>query len=84
MVNAARIVAVISPDSAPSRRLVQNARESGMLIDATQGRRTRAVIITSDDHVVLCAILPDTIASRNNQNAEPGRHAASEDGAADE
>ena len=60
MVNAAKIVAIISPDSAPSKRIVQNARA----IDATQGRRTRAVIIMTDDHVVLSALQPETIAGR--------------------
>ena len=51
MVNAAKIVAIISPDSAPSKRIVQNAKDEGRAIDATQGRRTRAVIIMTDDHV---------------------------------
>ncbi len=64
LVNASRIVAIVSPDSAPSKRIVQNARDCGMIIDATQGRRTRAVIIMSDDHIVLSALLPETIAAR--------------------
>ena len=55
MVNAAKIVAIISPDSAPSKRIVQNAKDEGRAIDATQGRRTRAVIIMTDDHVVFAA-----------------------------
>ena len=58
MVNAAKIVAIISPDSAPSKRIVQNAKDEGRAIDATQGRRTRAVIIMTDDHVVLSALQP--------------------------
>lgn len=66
MVNAGRIVAVVSPDSAPSRRVVQTAREDGRVIDATQGRKTRSVLIMSDDHVVLSALQPETIALRYN------------------
>ena len=60
----AKIVAIISPDSAPSKRIVQNAKDEGRAIDATQGRRTRAVIIMTDDHVVLSALQPETIAGR--------------------
>ena len=65
MVNASKIVAIISPDSAPSKRIVQNAKDEGRAIDATQGRRTRAVIIMTDDHVVLSALQPETIAGRD-------------------
>lgn len=64
MVNASKIVAIISPDSAPSKRIVQNAKDEGRAIDATQGRRSRAVIIMTDDHVVLSALQPETIAGR--------------------
>ena len=64
MVAAERIVAVVSPDSAPVKRLVQEARDAHRIVDATQGRRTRAVIITDSDHVVLSAIQPETVASR--------------------
>ena len=66
MVNADRIVAVIGYESAPSKRIVTLARESGRLIDATQGRRTRGVIITSEDHVILTALLPETITARHD------------------
>ncbi len=69
MVNADRIVAVIGYDSAPSKRIVTVARESGRLIDATQGRRTRGVIITSEDHVILTALLPETITGRHDGQA---------------
>ncbi|MCI6221115.1 MAG: DUF370 domain-containing protein, partial [Subdoligranulum sp.] len=55
MVNADRVIAVVSPDSAPIKRIVQDARDKGAAIDATYGRRTRAVIITDSDHVVLSA-----------------------------
>lgn len=64
IVSASRIVAMISPDSAPIKRLVQNARDSGMAIDATQGRRTRAVLVMDDGHILLSALLPETISSR--------------------
>ena len=64
MVAAERIVAIVSPDSAPVKRMVQEAREQKRVIDATQGRRTRAVIQTDSDHVVLSAIQPETIAGR--------------------
>ena len=64
MIAAERIVAVVSPDSAPVKRLVQEARDARRVVDATQGRRTRAVVITDSDHVVLSAIQPETVASR--------------------
>lgn len=66
-VNTDKIVAVIGPDSAPSRRLVQSAKDSGAVIDATQGRRTRAIVITDSNHVVLSALQPETIAGRCSQ-----------------
>lgn len=65
-VNAARILAVVSPDSAPVKRLMQEAREQRLLIDATQGRRTRAVIITDSDHVILSYLQAETILNRFN------------------
>ncbi len=61
---ANRIVAIISPDSAPVKRIVQESRERGTLIDATYGRRTRAVVITDSGHVVLSAVQPETLAHR--------------------
>ncbi|MBI2875139.1 MAG: DUF370 domain-containing protein [Firmicutes bacterium] len=64
IVSANRIVAIVSPESAPVKRTVQEARDRGMLIDATYGRRTRAVIITDSDHVILSAVQPETVASR--------------------
>jgi hypothetical protein len=66
IVSANRLVAIVSPESAPIKRIVQDARDRGMLIDATYGRRTRAVIITDSDHVILSAILPETVAHRLN------------------
>jgi hypothetical protein len=59
-----RIIAVVSPESAPIKRIIQESRESGMLVDATYGRRTRAVIVTDSDHVVLSAIQPETVSHR--------------------
>ena len=64
MIAAERIVAVVNPDSAPIKRLVQEARDSRRIVDATQGRRTRAVIITDSDQIILSAIQPETVASR--------------------
>ncbi len=61
-----RVIAILSPESAPIKRIIQEARERGMLIDATYGRRTRAVIITDSDHVILSAIQPETVSQRLN------------------
>ncbi len=64
IVAADRVVALVSPDSAPIKRLVQDAREEGRVIDVSCGRRTRAVIITDSDHVILSAVQAETIANR--------------------
>lgn len=64
IVNADKIVAIVSPDAAPVKRMVQSAKESGKSIDATQGRRTKAVLVTEDTYIVLSALQPDTIARR--------------------
>ena len=64
IVAANRIIALVSPESAPIKRIIQEAREKGMLIDATYGRRTRAVIIVDSTHVVLSAVQPETVANR--------------------
>ncbi|MBE9012167.1 DUF370 domain-containing protein [Pseudanabaenaceae cyanobacterium LEGE 13415] len=64
IVSAHRIIAIVSPDSAPIKRIVSDARESDKLIDATYGRRTRAVIIMDSGHIVLSAIQPETVANR--------------------
>ncbi|MBP3324451.1 MAG: DUF370 domain-containing protein [Clostridia bacterium] len=66
MLSSSKIVAIVSPDSAPSKRIVQEAKDKGTVIDASQGRRTRAIIITDSDHVVLSALQPETIANRLN------------------
>jgi regulator of extracellular matrix RemA (YlzA/DUF370 family) len=64
IVAAHRIVAVVSPESAPIKRLITVARERNILIDATYGRRTRAVVVTDSDHVILSAVQPETVAQR--------------------
>ncbi|MGE5530384.1 MAG: extracellular matrix/biofilm regulator RemA [Patescibacteria group bacterium] len=64
IVAANRIVAIVSPESAPIKRIIQESRDRGMLIDATYGRRTRAVIIADSDHVILSAVQPETVAHR--------------------
>ena len=64
MVSASRIVAIVSPESAPIKRIIQEGKENGKLIDATYGRRTRAVIIADSGHIILSAIQPETVAGR--------------------
>lgn len=66
MVAENRVIAIVSPESAPIKRLIQEKRDKGNLIDATYGRRTRAVIVLDSHHVMLSAILPETIANRLN------------------
>ena len=69
IVSANRIIAIVSPESAPIKRIIQDARDRGMLIDATYGRRTRAVIIADSDHVILSAVQPETVAHRMESKA---------------
>ena len=64
MVSANRLVAVVSPESAPIKRIISDARDNGQLVDATYGRRTRAVIITDSGHIILSAVQPETVAGR--------------------
>ena len=66
MISAQRLVAIVSPDSAPVKRMIQEGRERGILIDATYGRRTRAVLVMDNDHLVLSALQPETVAGRLN------------------
>jgi regulator of extracellular matrix RemA (YlzA/DUF370 family) len=70
MIAAGRVLAVVDPDSAPIKRVVQEARERGMLIDASYGRKTKAVILMDTDHVILSALTPDMIAERWNDKEE--------------
>jgi regulator of extracellular matrix RemA (YlzA/DUF370 family) len=72
LVAASRVVAVVSPQSAPMRRLREEAASRGKLVDATQGRRTRSILVTDSDHVVLSAINPETIAARLAADEHPG------------
>ena len=75
MVSTQRLIAIVGPDSAPIKRLIQDARDRGNLIDATYGRRTRAVLIMDNDYIILSAIQPETVANRLND-----REAESEEG----
>ena len=70
MVSANRLIAIVSPESAPIKRIIQDAKEHGTLIDATYGRRTRAVIVMDSDHVILSAVQPETVANRFTDNAQ--------------
>ena len=70
MVSANRIIAIVSPESAPIKRIVQVAKDEGMAVDATYGRRTRAVIMMDSDHVVLSAVQPETVANRLEKDTD--------------
>ena len=73
MVSADRMIAIVSPESAPIKRIIQEAKENGSLIDATHGRRTRAVIITDSDHIILTYLQAETVANRMvDENAAVG------------
>ena len=74
MVSTERLIAIVSPDSAPIKRMIQEGRDRGVLIDATYGRKTRSVVIMDSDHIILSAIQPDTVAARLN-----GRETAEEE-----
>lgn len=71
VVNSSKIIGIISPEAAPIKRMVQSAKDSGMAIDATCGRRTKAVIVTESGHLILSSLLPETIAGRVNQKEMP-------------
>ena len=70
MVSANKLVAIVSPDSAPIKRIIGDAKEKGSLIDATYGRRTRAVVVMESDHVILSALQPETVANRLNDDTD--------------
>lgn len=70
MVSAGRIIAIVCPDSAPIKRIIQDAKEKGTLIDATHGRRTRAVIITDSDHIILTYLQAETLANRIDEEED--------------
>ena len=71
LVNADRLVAAVSPESAPIKRMVQDARDRGAVVDATYGRRTQAVLIMDSDHIVLSAFAPETILGRSEEPDMP-------------
>ena len=75
IVVVARVIAIVDPGSAPMKRLKDEAKQAGKLVDATNGRRTRSIIVTDSDHVVLSAIQTETIAQRLEADALPGRKA---------
>lgn len=64
IISANRMISIVSPESAPIKRMIQDARDRGMLIDATYGRRTRAVVVMDCDHIILSAVQPETVAHR--------------------
>ena len=70
MISASRLIAIVSPESAPIKRMIQESKERGMLIDATHGRRTRAVIITDTDHIILTYLQSETVANRLESEAD--------------
>ena len=72
LVNAERVVAVVGPDSAPVRRIIQNAKETGRLIDVTQGRKTYSVVFTDSEHVILSYLKPEQLVRRFDENGENG------------
>ncbi len=70
IVSANRIIAIVSPESAPIKRIIQEAKENGTAVDATCGRRTRAVVIMDSGHIILSAVQPETVASRLDKDVE--------------
>ncbi len=70
MIAADRLIAIVGPESAPIKRIIQDAKERGTLIDATYGRRTRAVLVMDSDHVILSAVQPETVANRMADDRE--------------
>ena len=70
MVSASRLVAIVSPESAPIKRIIQDAKERGTLIEATYGRRTRAVLVMDSEHVILSSVQPETVANRMGDSQE--------------
>ena len=70
MISASRLIAIVSPESAPIKRLISDAKAKGTLIDATYGRKTRAVVIMDSDHIILSAVQPETVAGRFDSQAE--------------
>ncbi|MBC7343061.1 MAG: DUF370 domain-containing protein [Clostridia bacterium] len=80
IVSANRIIAIVSPESAPIKRIIQEGRDRGLLIDATYGRRTRAVIVTDSGHIILSAVQPETVAHRLGSKDNVSQVAGVEEG----
>ena len=80
VIHTEKVLAVVSPDSAPGKRLVQAAKDDGRSIDATQGRKTKGLVVMEGGYVVLSALLPETIASRFNDSGSPERAFAEKEG----
>jgi len=76
MVNAARIIAIVSPESAPVKRMITEAKEKGMLIDATHGRKTRAVVVADSDHIILSYLQAEKLGERFNESDNSGEDSA--------
>ena len=74
MISAARVISVVSPDSAPIKRLIREAEDRGLLVNATYGRRTRSVVIMDSKHVILSAIMPEKLAARLDGEYEPDEY----------
>ena len=70
IISADRLIAIVAPESAPIKRIIQDARDNGKLVDATYGRRTRAVIIMDSEHVVLSSVQPETVANRLERDTD--------------
>ncbi len=70
IISSTRMIAAVSPESAPIKRIIQDARDNGKLVDATYGRKTRAVIIMDSEHVILSSVQPETVAGRLEEDAE--------------
>ena len=83
IVNTQKIIAIVSPESAPIKRLVQKAKENGMAIDATQGRKTKSVLVMENNQVVLSALLPETVAGRARALPEGGEEEPDGEGQGD-
>ena len=79
VVNSDKVIAIINPDSAPIKRMIQEARDRSMLIDATYGRRSRSVLVTDSDHVILSPIQPETIANRLSSEYEAAEEEESDE-----
>ncbi len=70
MISIQRLIAIVSPDAAPVRRMIQDARDSGRVIDATCGHKTRAVLVTDSEHIILSPLMPETVAARIDERKE--------------